>query len=53
MARMFAAAPDSIVGGLSADDYLPIKKASRATPTRDLQNLVDKGALTRQGHMRL
>lgn len=50
--RMFDAGPDGFVGGWSADNYLAITKASRATATRDLQDLVDKGALTRQGQLR-
>ncbi|MDR6434330.1 Fic family protein [Brucella pseudogrignonensis] len=52
VARLFEAGPEGFVGGLSADNYLAITKASRATATRDLQDLVDKGALTRQGQLR-
>ncbi len=52
VARLFEAGPDGFVGGLSADNYLAITKTSRATATRDLQDLVDKGALTRQGQLR-
>ena len=50
--RLFEAGPEGFVGGLSADNYLAITKTSRATATRDLQDLVDKGALTRQGQLR-
>ncbi|MEJ5020954.1 Fic family protein [Ochrobactrum vermis] len=52
MARLFEAGPEGFVGGLSADNYLAITKTSRATATRDLQDLVDKGALTRTGQLR-
>jgi len=52
VARLFEAGPDGFVGGLSADNYLAITKTSRATATRDLQDLVDKGALTRRGQLR-
>ncbi|WP_210249796.1 hypothetical protein [Brucella pituitosa] len=51
--RMFEAGPEGFVGGLSADNYMAIAKTSRATATRDLQDMVDKGALTRQGQLRL
>lgn len=53
VARLFEAGPEGFVGGLSADNYLAITKTSRATATRDLQDLVDKGALTRSGQLRL
>lgn len=52
IARLFEAGPDGFIGGLSADNYLAITKASRATATRDLHDLVDKGALTRSGQLR-
>ena len=39
-------------GGMSADKYITITGASRATATRDLQDLVAKGALTRAGERR-
>ncbi|UVV70764.1 Fic family protein [Brucella anthropi] len=52
IARLFEAGPDGFIGGLSADNYLAITKTSRATATRDLQDLVDKGALTRSGQLR-
>jgi Fic family protein len=38
--------------GLSADNYISISPTSRATVTRDLQDLVEKGALTRTGELR-
>jgi Fic family protein len=52
VARLFEAGPEGFVGGLSADNYLAITKTSRATATRDLQDMVDKGALTRSGQLR-
>jgi Fic family protein len=39
-------------GGLSAENYITITGTSRATATRDLHDLVEKGALTRTGELR-
>ena len=50
--RMFREGIDGFKGGLSAENYIGITQASRATATRDLQDLVDKGALTRTGELR-
>lgn len=52
IARMFREGIDGFKGGLSADNYIAITKTSRATATRDLQNLVEAGALTRTGELR-
>jgi Fic family protein len=52
IARMFREGIDGFKGGLSAENYISISKASRATATRDLQDLVEKGALTRSGALR-
>jgi Fic family protein len=52
IARMFRAGIDGFKGGLSAENYISITKTSRATATRDLQNLVEKGALTKTGELR-
>jgi Fic family protein len=52
IARMFREGIDGFKGGLSAENYIRISKASRATATRDLQDLVEKGALTRTGTLR-
>lgn len=52
VARMFREGMDGFKGGLSAEDYIAVTKASRATATRDLQDLVAKGALTRTGELR-
>ena len=50
--RMFREGPDGFEGGLSAENYLSITGTSRATATRDLQELVDMGALSRTGERR-
>lgn len=52
IARMFREGPGGFKGGLSADNYLKITGTSRATATRDLQDLVEKGALSRTGDRR-
>ncbi|WP_300038686.1 Fic family protein [uncultured Roseobacter sp.] len=50
--RMFQERPDGFKGGLSAENYISISGTSRATATRDLQELVEIGALTRTGERR-
>lgn len=50
--RIFNEGLDGFKGGLSAENYLKITKTTRATPTRDLQDLVKKGALTRIGELK-
>lgn len=52
IARMFRDGPSGFKGGLSADNYLKITGTSRATTIRDLQDLVEKGALSRTGERR-
>jgi Fic family protein len=52
IARLFREGIDGFEGGLSAENYIRITRTSRATATRDLQDLVEKGALTRQGELR-
>jgi Fic family protein len=52
LARMFQEGIDGFKGGLSAENYIAIAKTSRATATRDLQDLVVKGALARTGELR-
>jgi Fic family protein len=52
IARMFREGIDGFKGGLSAENYISISKTSRATATRDLQYLVEKGALTKTGELR-
>lgn len=50
--RMFREGPDGFKGGLSAENYISITGTSRATATRDLQELVEIGAVTRSGERR-
>lgn len=50
--RMFREGPKGFKGGLSASNYMRITGASPATATRDLADLVAKGALTRTGDRR-
>ena len=50
--RMFREGPEGFKGGLSAGNYTKITRASPATATRDLADLVAKGALIRSGELR-
>ena len=50
--RMFREGPEGFRGGLSAGKYSTITGASPATTTRDLADLVVKGALVREGERR-
>jgi Fic family protein len=50
--RMFREGPEGFRGGLSAGKYSSITRASPATTTRDLADLVAKGALAREGERR-
>jgi len=50
--RMFREGPEGFKGGLSAGNYASITGASPATATRDLADLVEKGALLRVGERR-
>jgi len=50
--RMFREGPEGFKGGLSARKYSTITEASPATTTRDLADLVEKGALVREGERR-
>jgi Fic family protein len=49
LARMFREGLSGFKGGLSAENYITISKTSASTATRDLQDLVAKGALRRTG----
>lgn len=50
--RMFREGPDGFKGGLSAQNYLRITSTSRATATRDLNDLVEKKALAQTGALK-
>lgn len=50
--RIFAEGVNGFKGGLSAENYISIAKTSRATATRDLADLVQKGALEKTGELR-
>lgn len=50
--RMLREGPEGFQGGLSAGNYQTIAGTSPATATRDLADLVEKGALTRDGEHR-
>jgi predicted HTH transcriptional regulator len=49
---MFEEGPEGFKGGMSAGKYTTITGASPATTTRDLADLVEKGALVREGERR-
>jgi Fic family protein len=50
--RMFREGLAGFKGGLSAEKYINITKTSRATATRDLQDLVEKGMLIKTGELK-
>ena len=50
--RMLRESPGGFEGGMSAGNYMKITGASSATATRDLADLVAKGALRREGERR-
>ncbi len=50
--RIFQEGPEGFKGGLSAGNYMTITGASPATATRDLADLVERGALVRSGEVR-
>lgn len=52
IARIFKEGIEGFKGGLSAENYIAITATSRATATRDLQQLVEIGALMRSGERR-
>jgi Fic family protein len=52
LARIFREGLEGFKGGLSAENYISITGAARATATRDLQGLVDKGVLIRTGALK-
>lgn len=52
MIRLFEEGPEGFKGGLSAEKYIAITKTSKATATRDLNDLVEKKALVKTGELR-
>ncbi|MDP1836216.1 MAG: DUF4172 domain-containing protein [Chlamydiales bacterium] len=50
--RVLAEGMEGFSGGLSAENYMKITKTSRSTATRDLTDLVEKGALIKSGQLR-
>lgn len=50
--RMFREGPDGFEGGMSASKYMKITGAPPATATRDLHDLVEKGALISTGELK-
>jgi Fic family protein len=50
--RMLREGPEGFKGGLSASNYAKITGTSPATTTRDLADLVERGALMRTGELR-
>ena len=52
LTRIFAEGLNGFEGGLSAENYIKITKTSRATATRDLQDLLEKGALVKKGELK-
>lgn len=50
--KLFDCGPEGFKGGLSAENYIAITKASRATATRDLADLVELGAIIKTGELR-
>jgi Fic family protein len=47
--RMLDAGPEGFEGGMNARKYISLTKASKATATRDLQHLLELGALLQEG----
>ncbi len=47
--RVFREGTNGFTGGLSADNYMRISRAASSTATRDLQNLVERGAFIKKG----
>ena len=52
LSRMLREGPEGFAGGLSAGNYMTITGAPPATATRDLGDMVAKGALRRTGERR-
>lgn len=52
IARIFREGLEGFKGGLSAENYISITETSRATATRDLQDLVALGVLLKTGELK-
>ncbi len=52
LARMFDAGMDGFKGGLSANKYIKMTNVISRTASRDLQKLVELGALTKTGQLK-
>ncbi|MBX7210406.1 MAG: Fic family protein [Verrucomicrobiaceae bacterium] len=52
IARMMREGPQGFEGGMSAEKYIRLTGTSRATATRDLQDLVEKKALVQTGTLK-
>lgn len=52
IARLFREGPSGFKGGLSAEKYISITRTSRATATRDLQDLVKRNILIKTGELK-
>lgn len=52
LTRMFREGLEGFKGGLSAENYISITGTSRATATRDLQDLVEKGTFLKTGELK-
>ena len=50
--KMFEAGISSFEGGITSKKYVSINKTSRATATRDLQDLFEKQVLKQKGEGR-
>lgn len=50
--RLYREGPDGFKGGLSAENYIALTNTSRATATRDLQDLVKKKSLHKTGTLK-
>ena len=50
--RIFREGPKGFAGGLSAKNYIAITKAPKATATRDLTDLSEKGILIKTGKLK-
>ncbi|WP_321390192.1 hypothetical protein [Emcibacter sp.] len=49
---MFQEGSSGFTGGMSAEKYISITGASRATAMRDFQELIAKGALKKTGQLK-